>query len=374
MNMLAFQAAPSYRADPMKSYEQGMDLRAKMDKRDQRNALADLRKQHGAGLVSGDQNSINALAGLDPAAAAEYQDRANSSRAAERKANIEKAGMVAGAVYSADTPEKFDLATRTLAQAGIIPESDLGKYTFEGRDALVAQVQGVEGQIKQEQDIRDYQEGARRFNAEFSQAQSHFNQQMGLSKNRLSLDRDALNHRIAESRSKEEAQRAEAEAAANGPKKLTEGQSKLTLFKSIQGESSPVLEQLESQFAPNNLNDVAARSMPIAGAWFKSEQGRLYDATARAWSEAALRIQTGAAATSEEVDRVMNTYFASLGDSPTVIAHKRNLRSTFGRGIEAALGGELGKGLSLPSQEGDSALLDVGQSREINGVTIQRIE
>lgn len=123
-----------------------------------------------------------------------------------------------------------------------------------------------------------------------------------------------------------------------GAKPLTESQSKLTLFQSLQTETQPILLDLESQFNPANLADAAARSTPIAGNFFQSEQGQIYSAASTAWAEGALRIATGAAATPEEMERTKRAYFAQPGDTPNAIAFKAQMREMYNRSIDRSLG------------------------------------
>lgn len=120
--------------------------------------------------------------------------------------------------------------------------------------------------------------------------------------------------------------------------KLTELEAKTALFGSIQTETSPVLNQIEEQWNPANLNDAAARSIPIAGNFFQSPQGQIYEATATAWAEGALRLATGAAAQDQEIKRVVDVYFARPGDTPATIAFKSQLRAMYQRAIERSLG------------------------------------
>lgn len=131
---------------------------------------------------------------------------------------------------------------------------------------------------------------------------------------------------------------------------LTESQAKTTLFATLQNETAPVLSQIESIWDPANIGDAAARSTPIAGNFFKSEQGQIYDAGAAAWAEGALRISTGAAATEPEIARVKNTYFAQPGDTPNVVEFKRQMREMYSRAIQASLGNPAAGGdtLTLP--------------------------
>lgn len=122
--------------------------------------------------------------------------------------------------------------------------------------------------------------------------------------------------------------------------KLSENQSKLTLFGSMQAETSPALAQMEEQWNPANLQDAAASAVPIVGNFFKSAEGQQYEALARAWADGALRISTGAAATAAEFDRIKQTYFARPGDTPATIAQKKELRAAFERSLQAAMGKE----------------------------------
>lgn len=131
---------------------------------------------------------------------------------------------------------------------------------------------------------------------------------------------------------------------------LTESQSKLTLFQSLQTETQPVLLDLESQFNPGNLQDAAARSTPIAGNFFQSEQGQIYSSAATAWAEGALRIATGAAATPEEMERTKKAYFAQPGDTPNTIAFKAQMREMYNRAIQRSLGQETNGALPKPSE------------------------
>jgi hypothetical protein len=160
-------------------------------------------------------------------------------------------------------------------------------------------------------------------------------------------------------------------------KPLTESQSKLTLFQSLQTETQPVLLDLEGQFNPANLPDAAARSAPIAGNFFKSEQGQIYDAAATAWAEGALRIATGAAATPEEMERTKRAYFAQPGDTPNTIAFKAQMREMYNRSIDRSLGKKSEGVLPKPSDFAKTIKTTIGEDEEvpinIPGVTIRKI-
>ena len=150
--------------------------------------------------------------------------------------------------------------------------------------------------------------------------------------------------------------------------KLTESQSKLTLFQTLQTETAPVLLELEKQFDPANLKDPSLSSIPIAGNYFASPEYQMYSTAASAWAEGARRISTGAAATQPEIDRLVKTYFAQPGDTPQTVAFKASMRQMYDRAVNNALGKPNGGGsLMLPS---DFAAVIGGQSGGAPGATV----
>ena len=130
-------------------------------------------------------------------------------------------------------------------------------------------------------------------------------------------------------------------------KDLTADQSKLTLFRSMQTETQPVLLALEDQFDPANFQDPTLARIPIAGNYFTSPEYQMYQTAAAAWAEGALRIATGAAATQPEIERNIKTYFAQPGDTPQTVAFKSKMRDMYDRSVLRALGQET-KGVALP--------------------------
>lgn len=139
--------------------------------------------------------------------------------------------------------------------------------------------------------------------------------------------------------------------ASGGPTKLTEKQSQLALFGNMMSSTMPVINKLEQQFDPSNLIDNLSARAGIAGNYTKSPEYRKYETAARAWGEGVLRIQTGAAATQPEIQRVFETYFAQPGDQPEDIAFKRELRTAFAESIGIAGGGAV----AIPGVETDGA-------------------
>lgn len=148
------------------------------------------------------------------------------------------------------------------------------------------------------------------------------------------------------------------EGAVPRPPDRSAEENKLALFGSLQSTTQPFIDRVEETYDPANIQDAAARSIPIVGNFFQSEVGQQYNAAARAWSEGALRLQTGAAATQDEINRMMETYFAQPGDTPNTIAVKRDLRRVFTDTI-LSLTGNLGANVAPVAGAGPTATPEV---------------
>lgn len=131
--------------------------------------------------------------------------------------------------------------------------------------------------------------------------------------------------------------------------KLTESQSKLTLFQSLQNESQPVLLEMEKSFDPSNFPDAFAGGV-LGGNFFRTPEGQQYSAARTMWAEGALRIATGAAATPEEMQRTIKAFFAEPGDDPQTIKFKAQMRESYSRAIQRSLGETVEGTLPSPSQ------------------------
>jgi len=94
-----------------------------------------------------------------------------------------------------------------------------------------------------------------------------------------------------------------------------------TLEEQIAGQG--LLGQLQGQFAPNIL---------------QTENQQLYRQAQRAFTEARLRKESGAAIPQGEYDNDARTYFAQPGDSPAVIEQKRQARQVVLEGLKNASG------------------------------------
>ena len=113
------------------------------------------------------------------------------------------------------------------------------------------------------------------------------------------------------------------------PKSPTEVQAKAGTFHSQMVSASNELGTLSREgFDPSSVRTQVETSVaggltnPIAGE--KAQRARQAQ---EQWSEAFLRVKTGAAATQGEVDRNIRTFFPQVGDTPEVIAQKARMRT-----------------------------------------------
>lgn len=110
--------------------------------------------------------------------------------------------------------------------------------------------------------------------------------------------------------------------------KLTEGQAKATTFASQMAAASNELDKLEAGgFDPTSKSTQLQTSFAGGiGNIFTSPKAQQAKQTQNQWSEAFLRVKTGAAATEPEVQLNNKTFFPQIGDSPDVINQKRQMR------------------------------------------------
>ena len=154
-------------------------------------------------------------------------------------------------------------------------------------------------------------------------------------------------------------------------KDLTESQGKASAFQSQMVSASNAVKTLEnagfdptsfkSQTAVKLAGGIANPAIPATAQQYKQAQEQ--------WSEAYLRFKTGAAATENEVQRNVKTFFPQFGDKPEQIAQKAAMREQAEKdvGIAAGRGAGLGaqpitptitpKPTGLPSQSAIDAEL-----------------
>jgi hypothetical protein len=370
------------------------------------NALAALYKEQGAGIAAGDQNALNALAAFDPMAAqgvqqnllgmdAARQDMAftgkkmaaldeatrrdaeayaksiSAEQAAQEAAELEAAVKQA---LTAPTPEAFDAMMVEMGRPEMVGQ-------FENRDQLAGQFLSVSEILKMNagpdpMDALKLEEQQLKIEGMRNPTDAPETKQVKLADGSESMVQWNSATRAWEPASLPQGGTT---GTGEGTKKLTESQSKLTLFQTLQTETAPVLVELESQFDAANLSDPSLAKLPIAGNYFTSPEYQMYSTAAAAWAEGALRIATGAAATQPEIERNIKTYFAQPGDTPQTVAFKAKMREMYARAVSNALGQpDSGERLPTPSEFAKTRGLGVESAPKgpvvVDGFTIEAVE
>lgn len=129
-------------------------------------------------------------------------------------------------------------------------------------------------------------------------------------------------------------------APAPDVKPPTEAEAKAAFYAGNMRAASQQLDNLEKQgFDPTTTTNQAGTA--LAGGLTNPVTGKQAQQARQAqnqWAEQMLRMQTGAAATTDEVNRTVRTYFPAVGDTPEVIAQKRSMRQQAEDGVVAAAG------------------------------------
>lgn len=138
----------------------------------------------------------------------------------------------------------------------------------------------------------------------------------------------------------------------DGAKKpLNESEGKATLYLSQMVDASNTLDALEAKGVKPSPVSVAATNTPYTN-WMASSEQQKVAQTQRQWAEAYLRAKTGAAATADEVNNNIRTFFPVVGDSAEVIKQKATARKQ----AEEAMLAPVGRGADrVPSRNNPPA-------------------
>lgn len=151
--------------DPVESFFAGRNARYQ-DKFNQNN-LAELARMDQARplmgqALGGDKNAFKSLMSLDAKSAMDVgRYQTEQAKAAQDSENA-KLQEVAGALYNADTPEKWGAAITYLERKGY--DIDDFDRDFSNRDAFLGAMQGIEGVA--ENDLKQFNAQTSRMNAE----------------------------------------------------------------------------------------------------------------------------------------------------------------------------------------------------------------
>jgi hypothetical protein len=120
--------------DPVGSMARGAQAASGINQVKRQNALSNLYQEQGQGLLSGDQNALNALAGLDPTQALGFQTQHQANARAEKKAEMEAVKMASELSAAEAAQAKAELMGGLKMAAGLYASGDQA-----GFDTLMGQ-------------------------------------------------------------------------------------------------------------------------------------------------------------------------------------------------------------------------------------------
>jgi len=126
--------------------------------------------------------------------------------------------------------------------------------------------------------------------------------------------------------------------AVGSGKPLTEAQSKFAVFQTDMNQASQTINTLEETYDPTNFQDAVSGVLGEKwGSFLQTPQGQIYRSAAYQWLDSGIRIRTGAAATTDEINRQYAAMFPQPGDLPETVDYKRRARENFMRSVDVAL-------------------------------------
>ena len=345
--------------------QQGNQAAAQTNALRDQNNLRNLYASQGAGILSGDQGALNALAGLDPAAAMGMQQgqlgmaatrqnmqfdaekmqmareqaklaaaqHAASMTAAERaQAAKELADGLSGAAYFYQKGDRAGYDT-FLAQNGIDPST----HPFDAFPAHAAQYEGVLDALKSFDAMANPKEkplsSVAKLTADFKAGL------IDKATYEAALQKATAQDQTTMSVSPDGTVRFSQGAVSNTAKvpKMTVDAAKNTGFYGRTLEANKILNELEAQgtdFWQSNLDAV-----PFGlGNYARSPEFQKFDQARRDFVNAILRRESGAVISDREFENAEKQYFPVPGDSQEVIAQKRRNRETAIEGLRVGSG------------------------------------
>ena len=129
---------------------------------------------------------------------------------------------------------------------------------------------------------------------------------------------------------------AEGKPAAQAARGVTGIERQSLAFFNRADEAAKTVAPLETKIAKMNLGSQAR--LQAAPNWLQSEENQSYRQAQRAFTEARLRKESGAAIPVQEYENDAKTYFAQPGDGPKILAQKQKARDTVLSGLAFSAG------------------------------------
>lgn len=346
--------------DVMGAYQSGAMMGEQENEWSRQNALRQLYRDQGAGILSGDPAALNALAGMDPQAAMSAKQaqlqmqstqqgmaidqarltiaRQQAAREATQWAQTQDAATVAqqrdklasglkGAAYFHQQGDPVGYENY-LMQQGIDPT----QVPFDQFPAYAATMEGVleawnSFAPQQQEWVPATPEQAAQYGAQAGQ----FNTKTGKFE-RTPLD-TGMSVRTNPDGTVELVQ---GPGAGGAGVKLTEGQSKDLVYYERATGAAGDLDKFAD--ALTSLQEQGAAAVPLVGNLMTSPEFQQANQAGREWLAAILRKDTGAAITNQEMEIYGKTYLPQPGDSPEVLTQKKAARDRAQSAIRRGLG------------------------------------
>lgn len=328
-----------------------------------RNKLAALYDQQGPALLQGDPNAVNALARIDAPAAAQLQSQSAQADAAKRKADIQNLGAIAGAIYGVKTPEEYQIAEDNLVAAGVMTREQAAQYDFSMIDQIIGSVRGIEGQLTDAQDRRDFEESVRRFNLEFAakSAKPADEYERYVAETRAAGQQPLSRIDYAQAKkgngvtiTNPDGSTVQIGGSGQQAPKLNETESKSLIYFDRANAAEEILNQHEEQLT--SLSQKAGAGVPLVGNYLVSDEYQQAQQAGREFLASILRKDTGAAITQQEFDLYGPMFLPMPGDSDAVLAQKKESRRIAIDAIQKTLG----KGAPLANERTGQRPADTG--------------
>ncbi len=316
------------------------------------NALGAYYRDNGAGILAGEGNALNGLAGLDPMAAlgvrgaiagerradaalAMDQERLNMAKEQAKQAAAQWAAQQDAAVV-AQRAQQTAAMMKSLAVAHAQGNQQLydsiltqhgenpAAMPFDQFPALAAATEGVlevwqQMQPQAPEPLSKEGKLAADFRAGLITGEQY--QQAQQADGMTVYDPATGNPIMTQGRP---------------PLKLTEQQSKDVVFYERMTGVSPLLDRFEG--ALTSYQDSIAGNVPLIGNSLVSPEFQQAQQAGREWLAGVLRKDTGAAVTEGELQLYGPMYLPQPGDSPEVLAQKRSARQRAESAIRRGLG------------------------------------
>lgn len=348
---------------PVNALAQGALAGQQINDFNRKNDMRSMLRNNGAGILAGDQNALNALAGFDPSAAQSIQTgQLNQARtrqqmaafdadqqraieaqaaqmsAAERQATADRIKRAVASGLQAQTPEQWDSVVGSMAP-------DLVGQ-FDNREMIAAQYMSVADSLTRFDERNAAPDPAKPL-TQIAKLQADL--AAGLitqPQYDLALQNMAPSGTIIKSDGQGGFTMAQGPGVTGGDAlpTLTVDAAKNAGFLERLRTTAPIIDDLEQQGL--SFGQQTAGVIPGGlGNFVRTPEFQKYDQARRDFVNAILRRESGAVISDSEFANAEAQYFPVPGDSPEVIAQKRGNRAAAVRGVEIGAG----EGVSLVS-------------------------